>query len=123
MPRKCRDCPISGKRALKRLANHLADVHELSSQERQPYLIRAKPTALDLENVLTELYRLIGNSKKQSKWNRSGIKNIAIRQPKSSRKRIQSNSTKYAKNVDNTEMNDGSVVKVRNKNGTKLLSG
>jgi hypothetical protein len=26
--------------------------HELSSEERQPYLIRAKPTALDLENVL-----------------------------------------------------------------------
>ena len=76
----------SGKRALKRLANHLADVHELSSQERQPYLIRAKPTALDLENVLAELYRLIGNSKKQSKWNKSGIKNIPIRQPKSSRK-------------------------------------
>ena len=73
MPRKCKDCPICGKRALKRLANHLADVHELSSQERQPYLIRAKPTALDLENVLTELYRLIGDSKKQSKWNRSGI--------------------------------------------------
>jgi hypothetical protein len=72
MPRKCKDCPICGKRALKRLANHLADVHELSSQERQPHLIRAKPTALDLENVLTELYRLIGNSKKQSKWNKSG---------------------------------------------------
>ena len=118
MPRKCKDCPICGKRALKRLANHLADVHELSSQERQPYLIRAKPTALDIENVLTELYRLIGNSKKQSKWNRSGIKNIPIRQPKSSRKRIQSN-TKYAKNVDNTEMNDGSKewLKLETKTG------
>ena len=65
-----------------------ADVHELSSEERQPYLIRAKPTALDLENVLAELYRLIGNSKKQSKWNKSGIKNIPIRQPKSSRGRL-----------------------------------
>ncbi len=107
MPRKCKDCPICGKRALKRLANHLADVHELSSQERQPYLIRAKPTALDLENVLTELYRLIGNNKKQSKWNKSWIKNIPIRQPKSSRKRTKS-GTKSAKNVDNTEMNDGS---------------
>ncbi|CAB4031544.1 Hypothetical predicted protein, partial [Paramuricea clavata] len=74
---------------------------------RQPYLIRAKPTALDLENVLTELYRLIGNSKKQSKWNKSGIRNIPIRQPKSSKKRTKSN-TKSAKNVDNTEMNDGS---------------
>ncbi len=101
MPRKCKDCPICGKRALKRLANHLADVHELSPQERQPYLIRAKPTALDLENVLTELYRLIGNNKKQSKWNKSWIKNIVpICQPKS--------GTKSAKNVDNTEMNDGS---------------
>jgi hypothetical protein len=77
------------------------------STNRTAYLIRAKPTALDLENVLTELYRLIGNSKKQSKWNRSGIKSIPIRQPKSSRKRMQSN-TKYTKNVDNTEMNDGS---------------
>ena len=82
MPRKCKDCPICGKRALKRLANHLADVHELSSQERQPYLIGAKPTAL--ATVLTELYRLIGNSKKQSKWNKSGIKNIPVCQPKSS---------------------------------------
>ena len=118
MPRKCKDCPICGKRALKRLANHLADVHELSSQERQPYLIRAKPTALDLENVLTELYRLIGNSKKQSKWNKSGIKNIPIRQPKSSRKRTKSN-TKYSKNVDNTEMNDGSKewLKLETKTG------
>ena len=43
------------------MANHLADVHELSSQERQHYLIRVKPTALDLENVLTELYRLGGD--------------------------------------------------------------
>jgi hypothetical protein len=53
------------------------------------------------------LYRLIGNSKKQSKWNKSGIKNIPIHQPKSSRRRTKSN-TKSAKNVDNTEMNDGS---------------
>ncbi len=97
--------------------------HELSSQERQPYLIRAKPTALDLENVLTELYRLIGNNKKQSKWNKSWIKNIPIRQPKSSRKRTKS-GTKSAKNVDNTEMNDGSKdwLKLETKNGTQLLS-
>ncbi|CAB4003362.1 Hypothetical predicted protein [Paramuricea clavata] len=108
MPWKCKDCPICGKRALKRLANHLGDVHELSFQERQPYLIRAKPTALNLENVLTELYRLIGNNKKQSKWNKSRIKNIPILQPNSSRKRTKS-STKSAKNVDNTEMNDGSM--------------
>ncbi|CAB4029130.1 Hypothetical predicted protein [Paramuricea clavata] len=68
----------------------LSEFEELTqnftAEERQPYLIRAKPTALDLENVLAELYRLIGYSKKQSKWNKSGIKNIPIRQPKSSRK-------------------------------------
>ena len=126
MPRKCKDCPICGKRALiKGLANHLADVHELSSDERQPYLIRAKSTALELENVLAKMYRLIENSKKQSNWNKSGIKNIPIRQPKSSRKRTKSN-TKPAKNMDNTEINDGSkerLIKVRNKNGIKLLSG
>jgi hypothetical protein len=60
------------------IANYLADVHELSSEERKPYLIRAKPTALDLENVLAELYSWIGNSKNQSKWNKSGIRNIPI---------------------------------------------
>ena len=54
MHRKCKYCSICGKRAIKRFANHLADVHELSSEERQPYLIRANPTALDLENVLAE---------------------------------------------------------------------
>ena len=32
--------------SFKKLANHLADVHELYSEERQPYLIRAKLTAL-----------------------------------------------------------------------------
>jgi hypothetical protein len=90
----------------------LADAHELSSEERQTCIIRAKPTALDLENVLAELYGLIGNSKKQSKWNKSGIKNIPIRQPKSSRKRTKSN-TKPAKNVDNTEMNDGSKERLK----------
>ena len=70
MASKCKGCPICGKRALRRLANHLADVHELSSQERQPYLIRAKPASVDLENVLTYLFRLTGNSK----CSHSGIK-------------------------------------------------
>ncbi|CAB4034084.1 Hypothetical predicted protein [Paramuricea clavata] len=93
-------------------------MQNFTAEERQPYLIRANPTALDLENALTELCRLIGNSKKQSKWNKSGIKNIPIRQPKSSRKRTKSN-TKYAKNVDNTEMNDGSKewLKLETKTG------
>ena len=79
---------------------------------------RLKPAALDLENVLTELYRLIGNSKKQLKWNKSGIKNIPIRQRKSSRRRTKSN-TKSAKNVGNREMNDGSKewLKLETKTG------
>jgi hypothetical protein len=65
---------------------------------------------VDLENVLTELFRL--------KWKKSGIKNIPIRQPKSSRKRTKSN-TKSAKNVDNAEMNDGSKewLKLETKTG------
>ena len=68
MPRRRKDCPICGKRSLKRLANHLADVHELSIEERQPYPIRVKTTPLDLETILTELYKLIRNTKKQTKW-------------------------------------------------------
>ena len=50
MPRRRKDCPICGRRSLKRLANHLANVHELSIEERQPYLIRAKTTPLDFRN-------------------------------------------------------------------------
>ena len=102
----------------------MADVQELSSQERQPYLIRAVPTALDLEHVLAELFRLIGNSKMKSKWNKCGIRDTPIRQPKSSRTRTKS-KTKSAKNVDNKEMNDGSQVRIKLeiKTGTKLMSG
>jgi hypothetical protein len=58
------------------------------------------------------LYRLIGNNKEQSKCNKSGIKNIPICQPKSSRKRTKSN-TKPAKNVENTELNDGSKERLK----------
>ena len=47
MPRGRKDCLICRKRSLKRLANHLADVHELSIEERQPYLIWAKTTPLE----------------------------------------------------------------------------
>ena len=50
MPRRRKDCPTCGKRSLKRLANHLADVHELSIEERQPYLIRAKTNPFRLGN-------------------------------------------------------------------------
>ena len=67
MPRRRKDCRICGKRSLKRLANHLADVHELSIEERQPYLIRVKTTPVDLETILKELYKLIRNTKKQAK--------------------------------------------------------
>ena len=74
MPRGRKDCPICGKRSLKRLANHLADVHELSIEERQPYLIRAKTTLLDLETILTELYKLNGNTKNKQ----SGINRIVL---------------------------------------------
>jgi hypothetical protein len=61
MPRKRKDCPICGKINLLKLSNHLAGVHELSATQRQPFLIRAKSAPLDLEVVLTELYRLIGS--------------------------------------------------------------
>ena len=36
-----RDCPICGKRGLLKLSNHLAQIHELSSEDRQPWLQRA----------------------------------------------------------------------------------
>jgi hypothetical protein len=55
MPRKREDCPICGKKHVLKLSNHLAGVHELSSTQRQPFLIRAKSAYLDLEVVLTEL--------------------------------------------------------------------
>ena len=64
MPRKRKDCPICGKQALKRLANHLADVHELSPEQRQPYLIRARATPMDLETVLNNLHKFIASTKK-----------------------------------------------------------
>ena len=63
MPRRRKDCPVCGKQALLKLSNHLADCHD-----RQPYLIRAKATPLDLETVLLDLYKLIKNTKKRSKW-------------------------------------------------------
>jgi hypothetical protein len=44
MPRKRKHCPICGKRNLLKVSTHLADIHELSSVQRQPFLIRAKVT-------------------------------------------------------------------------------
>ena len=40
--RVCRDCPICGSKYLVRLANHLADVHQLNVNERKVYLQEAK---------------------------------------------------------------------------------
>ena len=42
--RVCRNCPISscGAKYLVRLANHLADVHQLDHIQRRPYLQEAK---------------------------------------------------------------------------------
>ena len=38
MPRRRRHCPICGKENLAKLSNHLADMHGLSSEEREVYL-------------------------------------------------------------------------------------
>ena len=42
MPRRRKDCPICGKRNLVKLSNHLADIHQLSAEERKYYLSGAK---------------------------------------------------------------------------------
>ena len=59
MPRRRKHCPICGKKNLLKLSNHLADMHELSSEQRQPFLIRAKVTPLEI--VFAELCTLIRN--------------------------------------------------------------
>jgi hypothetical protein len=48
MPRTRKVCPMFGKKGLLKLSNHLANVHKLSTQERQPYLIRAKKMPTDI---------------------------------------------------------------------------
>ena len=57
MPRTRKVCPICGQKGLLKLSNHLANVHKLSSEERQSYLIRAKRMPVDIATVLTELRR------------------------------------------------------------------
>ena len=42
MPRGRRDCPICSKKNLAKLSNHLADIHQLSGEERQHYLSKAR---------------------------------------------------------------------------------
>ena len=68
MPRTRKDCPICGKKSLLRLANHLADFHQLSPRERQHHLIRAKVSPSDIEALLKELHRLIQNTKQSKRW-------------------------------------------------------
>ena len=58
MPQRRKDCPICGKQGLLRLANHLADFHQLSSKERQTYLMQVKTFPLDLQVLLKELVML-----------------------------------------------------------------
>lgn len=49
---------------------YMANVHQLSSEERQSHLIRARACPLDNEALLQELHRLIRNTKvsKRLKW-------------------------------------------------------
>ena len=42
MPRRRRDCLICSKKNLAKLSNHLADIHQLSGEERQHYLSKAR---------------------------------------------------------------------------------
>ena len=54
MPRTRKVCRMCGKKGLLKLSNHLINVHKLSTQERQPYLIRAKKMPIDKATVLIE---------------------------------------------------------------------
>ena len=58
MPRTRKVCLICGKKGLLKLSNHLANVHKLSSEERQSYFIRAKRMPVDIATVLTEFGKL-----------------------------------------------------------------
>ena len=62
MPRKRKHCPFCAKVGLVKLSNHLSDIHGLSSEQSQSYLIRAETT--DLETILVDLYKLIGTIKR-----------------------------------------------------------
>ena len=52
MPRRRRDCPICSKKNLAKLSNHLADIHQLSGEERQHYLSKAKSLSDQREKML-----------------------------------------------------------------------
>ena len=49
---------MCGKKGLLKLSNHLTNVHKLSTQERQPYLIRAKKMPIDKATVLIEFQKI-----------------------------------------------------------------
>ena len=61
MPRRRKDCPLCGKQNLVKLSNHLASVHQLPREKRQPYLkpyltqARFKAFELDGENVVARI--------------------------------------------------------------------
>ena len=57
MPRSRMVCPMCGKKGLLKLSNYLANVHKLSTQERQPYIIRAKKMPIDIATLLMELHK------------------------------------------------------------------
>ena len=59
---KTMDCPICSKQGLLRLENHLANFDQLSSKERQTYLMQAKTFLLDLHALLKELITLRQNT-------------------------------------------------------------
>ena len=54
MPRRRKDSPLCGKQNLVKLSNHLASVHQLPREKRQPYLTKAKfkEFELDGQNVV-----------------------------------------------------------------------
>ena len=71
MTRMRKDCSICGKQGLLKLSNHLADFHQLSSKERQLYLMQARTFPLDINTMLKELIMLRQNvpvKKRPKKW-------------------------------------------------------
>ena len=73
MPRLRKDCPICGKQGLLKPSNHLADFHQLSSKERQSYLMQARTFPLDLNALLNQLIMLRQNDpvkKRPKKWHK-----------------------------------------------------
>ncbi len=51
MPRTRKDCPLCGKKSLCKLSNHLADTHQLSSEERRVYLKSSCADEEDHDNM------------------------------------------------------------------------